>query len=445
MPDIKTKEVVKGTVKTLDRASTVAQHVKSAYVRTREDAESTVSADEHSAADYGAARVQNAAVRTGKETAHQLKKHGNGGVRNVKRNLQETKDTFQKLKDLGKKNQPKKTIRQTVQNPARSASRSVQATGRGTIKTAGSAGKGTVKTAQKGVKTAQNSGKLAVKTAKQTVKTAQAAAKASARAARVAAQTAKAVAKATAAGIKLAVKATIAATKAIIAAAKALWGVIAAGGWVAVVIILIVCVVALIVGSCFGIFFSNESSAAGQTMQSAMQEINADYQTQVDTIKANTAHDVLEISGGAAWKETLAVYAVKTSMDPNNPQEVATMDDTKKAVLKEIFWQMHTLSSRTETKTETLVTETNDGHGNIERTETTVTRTYLYITVSHSSVEEMADQYGFTADQRTQLTALLSAEYDSLWDTVLNNLRNHMDLSAKARMGKSSRTIECKG
>lgn len=65
-------------------------------------------------------------------------------------------------------------------------------------------------------------------------------------------------------------------------------------------------------------------------MQSAMQEINADYQAQVDTIKANTAHDVLEISGGAAWKETLAVYAVKTSMDPNNPQEVATMDDAKK-------------------------------------------------------------------------------------------------------------------
>ena len=420
MPDIKTKEVVKGTVKTLDRASTVAQHVKSAYVRTREDAESTVSADEHSAAGYGAARVQNAAVRTGKETAHQLKKHGNGGVRNVKRNWQETKDTFQKLKDLGKKNQPKKTARQAVQNSARSASRSVQTTGRGTIKTAGSAGKGTVKTAQKGVKTAQSSGKMAVKTAKQTVKTAQAATKASARAARVAAQTAKAVAKATAAGIKLAVKATIAATKAIIAAAKALWAAIAAGGWVAVIIILVVCVVAFIVGSCFGIFLSNESSTTGQTMQSAMQEINADYQAQVDTIKANTAHDVLEISGGAAWKETLAVYAVKTSMDPNNPQEVATMDDTKKAVLKEIFWQMHTLSSRTETKTETVVTETDDGHGNIERTETTVTRTYLYITVSHRTVEEMADQYGFTADQRTQLVTLVSAEYDSLWDTVLN-------------------------
>ena len=419
MPDIKTKEVVKGTVKTIDRAAIATQHMKSAVVRTKDGVEKAASANEHSAADYGADRVQNAAARTGEEAAYQLKKHGNGGMRNVKRNWQETKDTFQKLKNLGRKNQPKKTARQAVQNPARSASRSVQTAGRGTIKTAGSAGKGTVKAAQKGVKTAQTSGKLAVKTAKQTVKTAQAAAKASARAARVAAQTAKAVAKATAAGIKLAVKATIAATKAIIAAAKALWAAIAAGGWVAVVIILVVCVVALIVGSCFGIFFSNESSA-GQTMQSAMQEINADYQAQVDTIKANTAHDVLEISGSIAWKETLAVYAVKTSMDPNNPQEVATMDDTKKAILKEIFWQMHTLSARTETKTETVVTEIDDGHGNIDRTETTVTRTYLYITVSHRTVEEMADQYGFTADQRTQLTALVSAEHDSLWDTVLD-------------------------
>lgn len=123
---IRTKEVVKGTVKTLDRASTVAQHVKSAYVRIREDAESTVSADEHSTAGYGAARVQNAAARTGEKTAHQLKKHGNGGIRNAKRNWQETKDTFQKLKGLRQEKPPKKTARQMVQNSARSASRSVQ-------------------------------------------------------------------------------------------------------------------------------------------------------------------------------------------------------------------------------------------------------------------------------------------------------------------------------
>ena len=62
---------------------------------------------------------------------------------------------------------------------------------------------------------------------------------------------------------------------------------------------------------------------------------------------------------------------------------------------------MNEISSRTESKTETVITETDDGHGNIVQTETTQTRTYLYITVSHKTAEEMADQYGLmmtTAD-----------------------------------------------
>ena len=38
----------------------------------------------------------------------------------------------------------------------------------------------------------------------------------------------------------------------------------------------------------------------------------------------------MEISGGrAVWKDVLAVYAVKTNTDKDNPQEVATMDESK--------------------------------------------------------------------------------------------------------------------
>jgi len=49
----------------------------------------------------------------------------------------------------------------------------------------------------------------------------------------------------------------------------------------------------------------------------------------------------------------LAVYSVKTNTDQDNPQEVATMDDGKKQLLKDIFWEMNQISSRTESKTET--------------------------------------------------------------------------------------------
>ena len=104
----------------------------------------------------------------------------------------------------------------------------------------------------------------------------------------------------------------------------------------------------------------------------------------------------------AVWKEVLAVYAVKITTDPDAAQEVATMDDSKKQLLKDIFWQMNEISSRTESKTEEVITETDDGHGNIVETTTTATRTYLYITVSHKTAVEMADRFSFNADQRQQ-------------------------------------------
>ncbi len=42
---------------------------------------------------------------------------------------------------------------------------------------------------------------------------------------------------------------------------------------------------------------------------------------------------------------------------------------------------MNAVSSRRSSKTETQITESDDGHGNIVQTETTVTQTYLYIRV----------------------------------------------------------------
>ena len=387
MTEIKKRTAVRETVKTIDRAAVVSERIKSAAVRTKNTAEENTTPAEASPQKYGAQRIEATARR---------------GVSAAKRNAGKARDNVQKLI---KGNWPKKAVQQT---------------GKGTLKTAQSAGKGTVKTAQKGIKTAQQTGRAAVKTAQTTAKTAKATAKTSAKAAQKAARTAKAAARATAQAVKVAAKATVAAVKAVIAGIKTLVAAIAAGGWVAVVIILVICVIGLIAGSCFGIFFSGEDSGTGQTMRQAVQEINADYQSQIDTIKANITYDELEMSGSrAVWPEVLAVYAVKTTTDPDDPQEVATVDDAKKAILKDIFWQMNELSSRTESKTEEVITETDDGHGNIVEAATTVTRTYLYITVNHKTAEEMADQFNFTADQWQQLSELLAEENRSLWSAVL--------------------------
>ena len=195
---------------------------------------------------------------------------------------------------------------------------------------------------------------------------------------------------------------------------------IAAGGWIAVLVIIVICLIGMLLGSVFGIFFSGEDSGTGMSMQTVVQEINTEYDTKLQDEKNSVSYDVLEMSGSrAVWKEVLAVYSVKVNTDPDNPQEVATMDESKKQLLKDIFWEMNEISSSTDTKTETVITETDDGHGNIVETESTVTQTYLYITVSHKTADEMAAQYGFNEEQKEYLAELLVDENNSLWSQVL--------------------------
>ena len=282
-----------------------------------------------------------------------------------------------------------------------------------------------VKGTQKAVKTAEQSSKVAIKTAQETAKAAQKSAQAAAKAAEKAVQIARATARAAAAAAKAAAKACVAAVKAIIAAVKELVAAIAAGGWVAVVIIIVIMLVALIVGSCFGIFFSSEDTGSPMTMKSVVQEINMDYQSSLDTIRNMTVHDKMETSGArAVWPEVLAIYAVKVNTDPNNPQDVASMDDAKKAMLKEIFWAMNQINSKVETTEETVLIEDVDEEGNIVVTETTETVTTLYITVTHKTAMTMAYEYGFTEEQKQMLNELLQDENASMWAAVLYGIHS---------------------
>lgn len=440
MADIKTRDAVKGTIKTIDKAAVASERMKSAYAKTKDKAEQSYYAEENSATEYAADKISHTTERVTAESVYQFDKQGQKGVRTTRENIVKAKD---KVADF-KQNRAMKAAQtqkanaagrggsqfhhgtvsrspvpnapaQSVKN-ARQTQKTIKQSARNSQKAVKTAAKGTVKTTQKSVKTAQATSKAAIKTAQTTAKTTQAAAKASAKAAQRTAQVAKATAKATAAAVKASAKATVAVVKAIIAGTKALIAAIAAGGWIAVVVIIVICLIGLLVSSVFGIFFSGEDSGTGMTMPAVVREINTEYDNRLEEIKNGTAHDVLEMSGSrAVWKEVLAVYSVKTTTDPDNPQEVATMDESKKQLLTDIFWAMNEISSRTETQ----VTETDDGHGNIVQTETTVTRTYLYITVAHKTAEQMADQYGFNEEQRQQLSELLAEENNSLWSQVL--------------------------
>ena len=273
-------------------------------------------------------------------------------------------------------------------------------------------------TSQVAVKSTQTTAKATQQTVKTTYRTA----KATAQAVRVFAQKAVVAAKATG-------KFLVSSVKAAIAGAKALVSAIAAGGWVAIVAVAIICLIGMIVGSCFGIFFSSEDTGSTQTMQEVVREINDEYMEHLDEIKASVDYDELEMSGArAVWPEVLAIYAVKTTTDPDNPQEVASITDEKIELLRDIFWQMNEIDHETDDVTEMELVETDDGNGNIVEDWQEVTKTYLYIIVGHKSAEEMADELGFNDDQKEQLEELLADENSSLWTMVLYGINASDDM-----------------
>ena len=269
MADIKTRDAVKGTIKTIDKAAIASERMKSAYVGIKEKAEQGYYSDENSATEYAADRISYAADRVKDEGIHQFNKQGQKAVKTTQENISKAKD---KIIDFKQSRAVKAAEQKAAQNMSEqhglqirhgAASRSsatdvsqtaksqliktrqqgqkmIKTTARNAEKTVKVTAKGTVKTTEKGIKTAQATSKAAIKTTETSVKTAQAAAKASVKTAQKAAQVAKATAKATAEATKATVRATIAAVKAIIAGTKALISALIAGGWIAVVIILIV-------------------------------------------------------------------------------------------------------------------------------------------------------------------------------------------------------------
>lgn len=269
MADIKTRDAVKGTIKTLDKGLIASERMKSAYAKTKDKAEQGYYADENSPTEYAADRVSHSARRLKDEGVHQFNKQGQKGVQATKENIVKAKD---KIADFKQKRAAKAAEQKTagtmpeqngLQIRHETASRSsapdvlqngksqliktrqqsrkaIKTTARNAEKAVKSTAKGTVKTPERGIKTAQATSKAAIKTTEQAAKTTQAAAKTSAKAAKTTVQAAKATAKATVSAIKAAVRATMAAVKAIIAGTKALIAAIVAGGWIAVLIILVI-------------------------------------------------------------------------------------------------------------------------------------------------------------------------------------------------------------
>lgn len=369
MADIKVKDIAKKGVKTINKAVVQTERFKDNIVRTKEKAEETVSNDINSN-EYASNKIKFATDRAFDESVNQFNKQGQKSFMKTKENYQKSKA---KIKQLKKKIKDKRKVKSTVRN---------------------------TKTA---IKTSKEVAKKTEKTAKETIK-----------ASKRTMQIAKETAKRTAQGVKVAIKTTISAIKAIIAGTKALVAAIVAGGWVAVIVIIVICLVALMCSSIFGIFFSSQKTSANSiTMNTVVAECNQEFSDKLQSIQDSNPHDDYVLEGSmASWKDVLTVYTIKQSNGVNQ-QDVMTIDDNKKNVIKQIFWDMNSLTS--EVKDE-MVTEQGT---NADEMPKQVQKKVLHIKINTKTLEQMKNDYHFSPAQNKQLAELTDNKYASLWNGVI--------------------------
>lgn len=205
------------------------------------------------------------------------------------------------------------------------------------------------------------------------------------------------------------------ALRAIIAAAQSLLAAIAAGGSTVVAIVLVICLIGLLIVSPFGIFFSGEDSGTGCTMPEAVSVLNSEFAARIEQIKAENPYDELDMdnAGSAAmisnWRDVLAVYAVRTTTDNASPDEVATLTEEKMEILREIFWDMNTITYWTE-----IVP------GGKDEADTVI----LHLTVTIKTHLQMADEYRFNTEQRRLLEELMQPKYQELFMALTGSYQN---------------------
>ena len=278
--------------------------------------------------------------------------------------------------------------------------RNVSAGTKKSVKTKDSLLKGTSKAVKTGNSyVGKSAKKKSVKTAKRAAKTqkeiTKKAAKQAAKQAKQAAQKAAQVAKATA---KAAVKITVKVAQMVAAATKAVISALAAlGGWaVLLVALIIVIVVAAIAASPFGIFISDEAADNDSIPISAIvAECNMELSNKLDDIENAAAADRSEIIGEQAnWDLVLAVFATKVAgVEDDTVEDVVVITEDKKQKLKDVFWDMHEITSRTETVTNSDTSEK-----------------VVYITITTKTKDDMISKYNFTRKQQEALNTLLEQD-----------------------------------
>lgn len=85
MPDIKTRDVVSGTIKAVDRSAMAGQRIKDIYVKAKDGAEHSVCSSECNSEEYAADKITDSVSELAQEAIHQAGVHGRRIIQEIRR------------------------------------------------------------------------------------------------------------------------------------------------------------------------------------------------------------------------------------------------------------------------------------------------------------------------------------------------------------------------
>ena len=183
-------------------------------------------------------------------------------------------------------------------------------------------------------------------------------------------------------------------------------------GCVVLVLAMVIGAAAAVIGSPMGILFANESNDNDSIpIAEIVAETNADFGAAINDIvsahpECSETTIAYDYEGGhtwaSYWPEVLAVFAVHTNL--NADSDVVVINAAQKQRIQDTFWAMHTITYEVE-EVDVPPDPTEDDPDPEQQTEY-----ILHLTVSSKTVDELAELYNFTQDQKDILHELLSDE-----------------------------------
>lgn len=344
---IKTRESLK-TIKTFDKAETLAQKSKNCVSSLHDSAEQTQNVGNESGTEYAGNQVQGAEETGTRNALYGVNRTGRWGVKETKRNIRRWKSR-QKKPILSKQKElpaPKRRILSST------------------------------KTAKLPFKVFQNVS-YAVKTAAKT---------------------------------------TVAAVKATVAAVKGIVAAIISGGWIAVVVIVAICTIAMVLGAMFSFFTHGNNDVS---LNSVIFETENQLAENIAQYKYIYSCETVEIRGEPSpWKEVLAVYMVKYKVGGDDMDSIVSFDEKSVAQLKQIYNDFNNLSVEVEERIRTITEWEENESGKLVEVKREEFYNCMIVTHVTLTLDEMAKRYEFNTKKKQTLYDLLSSNFDEFWEML---------------------------